>query len=248
MLEQIRIVLVEPSHPGNIGGVARAMKNMGLSQLVLVAPKRFPDDEATARASGADDVLVQAQVVATLDEALAGCHWVAGTTSRARYIDWPLMAPRAAAATALAETARGPVALVFGRERDGLSNAELDRCQAGVSIPANPVYPSLNLACAVQVLVYELYTQALDRQEEGEEAAGEASLTPVPADDMERFFTHLEQVLVELEFLNPEHPKKLMRRLRRLFHRAAPAANEMNILRGILTAVQDQRRRYTRPS
>lgn len=240
MSRKIRFVLVEPSHPGNIGGVARAMKNMGLSHLVLVSPKDFPSPEATARASGADDVLESAQVVQTLDQALAGCVLVCGTTARDRSIHWPTVTPREFAAQVAVAQQEGEIAVMFGRERSGLTNDELDRCHLRVSIPANPDYPSLNLACASQVLAYEL------RCAQGDSTEFVDNESPVGADDMERFYQHLEEVLVEIDFLNPEHPKKLMRRLRRLFNRSAPIANEMNILRGILTAVQDRLRRYTK--
>ena len=247
ILDNIRIVLVEPSHPGNIGGVARAMKNMGIVQLVLVAPKRFPSDEAIARASGAGDVLESARVVASLEEALEGCNYVCGTTTRDRSIDWPTLDPRQYAQMVVDQHAESAVAIVFGRESGGLTNAELDRCHVRVAIPANADYPSLNLVSAVQVICYELRYSVLNKISE---IAGETSLPfgdqPVSAEDMERFYEHLERVLVEIEFLNPAHPKKLMRRLKRLFNRARPVANEMNILRGILTAVQSTIQRYTR--
>ena len=242
----IRIVLVEPSHPGNVGGTARAMKNMGILHLVLVAPKRFPSDEALARASGAGDVLENARVVDSLEDALEGCTYVCGTTTRDRSIGWPTMNPRQFAQLVVDQHSNSNVAVVFGRESGGLTNAELDRCHIRVAIPANPDYPSLNLVSAVQVLCYELFysTQYASIPEgENEAALGDQ---PVSAEDMDRFYEHLEQVLVEIEFLNPAHPKKLMRRLKRLFNRAAPLANEMNILRGILTAVQSNIQRYTR--
>lgn len=243
--DQIRIVLVEPSHPGNIGGVARAMKNMGLSKLVLVSPKEFPSDEASARASGADDLLDNAVVVRNLEEALTGCVHVCGTTARDRTINWPTIDPRQYAEKIVSEAGQGELAILFGRERSGLTNAELDRCQTRVAIPVDPDFPSLNLACAVQVVAYEIRyarSSALAESESGHGMLDES----VAADDMERFYQHLEEVLVELEFLNPAYPKKLMRRLKRLFNRAAPVENEMNILRGILTAVQDRSRRYTK--
>jgi len=242
----IRIVLVEPSHPGNIGGVARAMKNMGIANLVLVAPKRFPSDEAQARASGAGDVLINARVVDTLEEALEGCSYVCGATTRDRSIDWPTMDPRQFAQLVIDQQSNSHVAVVFGRESGGLTNAELDRCHVRVAIPANPDYPSLNLVSATQVVCYELYYSAQTASIPKGDTMLESGDRPVSAEDMERFYEHLEQVLVEIEFLNPAHPKKLMRRLKRLFNRAAPVANEMNILRGILTAVQSNIQRYTR--
>jgi len=245
-LTTARVVLVEPSHPGNIGGVARAMKTMGLAQLVLVAPQRFPSEEAMARASGAGDVLDNAIVVESIEQALEGCQFVCGTTTRDRSIDWPTMDPRQFAKTVVDEYRNTNIALVFGRESAGLTNAELDRCHVRVSIPANAEYSSLNLVSAVQIICYELRFAILSKFLENENyrpLTGEDQ--PVNAEDMERFYEHLEQVLIEIEFLNPAHPKKLMRRLKRLFNRAQPVANEMNILRGILTAVQSSIQRYT---
>lgn len=242
----IRIVLVEPSHPGNIGGAARAMKNMGITHLVLVAPKRFPSEEAVARASGAGDVLQRARVVGTLEEALEGCTYVCGTTTRDRSIGWPTMDPKQFAQSVVDQYSKSTVAVVFGRESGGLTNSELDRCHVRVAIPANPDYPSLNLVSAVQIVCYEIFYST--RYGSVAEVDNEVAMgdEPVSAEDMERFYQHLEQVLVEIEFLNPAHPKKLMRRLKRLFNRAEPVANEMNILRGILTAVQSNIQRYTR--
>jgi len=220
------------------------MKNMGLSRLVLVSPRQFPADEATARASGADDVLADAQVVGSLDEAIAGCTLVCGTTARDRSIEWPTSSPREFAGQLVSEADTGDIAVVFGRESGGLTNSELDRCHVRVAIPANELYPSLNLACAAQVLAYEIRCAGLTAA--GSDADIDSSELPVGAEDMERFYRHLEEVLVEIDFLDPGQPKKLMRRLRRLFNRAAPIANEMNILRGILTAVQQRLRGYTK--
>jgi len=246
LLDRIRIVLVEPTHPGNIGGVARAMKNMGLERLFLVAPRQFPSEEATARASGADDVLEQATVVPRLNDALVGCHPVVGTTARHRSIEWPTMAPKAMAEILVSGASETDIAIVFGRESGGLTNQELDRCHWRVEIPANTEYPSLNLACAVQIIAYEvkLAADASTGVEKNEESG--ADTPPVGQHSMEAFYTHLEQVMIETGFLNPSQPRKLMRRLRRLFNRAAPTETEMNILRGILTAVQEQVRRYTK--
>lgn len=247
IFDGIRIVLVEPSHPGNIGGVARAMKNMGFVRLVLVSPKRFPSEEARARASGAGDVLEGARVVATLEEALEGCVYVCGTTTRDRSIDWPTLDPRQFAQLVVDDYPDAEIAIVFGRESGGLTNAELDRCHVRVAIPANEDYSSLNLVSAVQVIAYELrYAHLQVQPPENGEAPIPVGDQPVSAEDLERFYDHLEQVLIEIGFLNPRHPKKLMRRLKRLFNRAAPVANEMNILRGILTAVQETLQRYTK--
>ncbi len=238
MKTNVRIVLINTSHPGNIGAVARAMKNMCLDKLYLVEPKEFPSAEATARASGADDLLANAVVCSTLEEALIGCHFVAGTSDRNRRIAWPVMAPRECAARLMAESATGDVALVFGREDSGMTNDELERCHYLVHIPTNSAFSSLNLAAAVQVLAYEvMMAEPLAKLvTEGDEARELAN-----ADEMESFFLHLEQALVELEFLNSNQPRKLMRRLRRLFNRARPDQTEVNILRGILSAAQGRK-------
>jgi TrmH family RNA methyltransferase len=241
MLTNVRIVLVETSHPGNIGAAARAMKTMGLRSLWLVRPAQFPHADATARASGADDVLAEARVCASLGEALVECRVVAGASARQRRLAWPQADPREAAPRLLSEAGAGPVALVFGRESSGLTNEELAHCHLLVHIPSDPDYSSLNLAAAVQVVSYELALAARPGLRSG--AAVEAD-RPVPADaeQMARFYEHLERVLIELEFLDPQHPKHLMRRLKRLFNRARPDETEMNVLRGILTAVQRHRR------
>jgi tRNA (cytidine32/uridine32-2'-O)-methyltransferase len=234
-LTRIRIVLVETTHPGNIGAVARAMKTMGLARLELVAPKAALDAEMLARASGADDVLEHAGRHATLPEALVGCRLVIGASARLRTIDWPLLEPPDCAQQLFAEAAHGEVALVFGRESSGLSNVELARCQALVHIPTNPEFSSLNLAAAVQVLAYEIRRAA--------RAAHGAQLIDPPrdlatADEMESFHGHLTHALGVIQFGDPAQSHKLMRRLRRLFHRANPDRTELNILRGILTAAE----------
>ncbi len=234
-LNNIRIILINTTHPGNIGSVARAMKVMGLSQLHLVSPLRFPAAEATALASGADDLLQDAVVHESLDKALDGVGLVLGTSARLRTLSLPQMDVRAAAEQSVAESSKHPVAILFGRERHGLTNDEIQRCHFLLNIPANPEYSSLNLAQAVQVLSYELRVAAL-----GEAGLIQESLdyTPVDAGQMEMFFTHLEQTLLDTRFLNPAQPKMLMARLRRLYARARPDQNEINILRGILAASQ----------
>jgi len=235
---QVRIVLVDTSHAGNIGATARAMKNMGLARLYLVKPKQFPHADATARASGADDVLAQATVCATLDEALVDCSLVMGASARLRNLPVPLLGPRQCAAKVLGEVTTLGIecALVFGREHSGLTNDELGRCHYLVNIPTNPEYSSLNLAAAVQVLGYELRMATLDVQTEAilDENAGQLA----SADDMERFYVHLQQTLEITGFLDPKNPRIMMQRLRRLFNRARPSEVEMNILRGILTSAQ----------
>lgn len=237
--ENIRIVLVMPTHAGNIGAVARAMKNMGLRRLYLVAPPEYLTDEASARAAGADDVLRQARSFPSLSEALHGCRYVIGTSARSRRLAWPQYDPVDAARHLVAEAGQGEVALLFGAERTGLTNSELELCHGLVTIPADPDFSSLNIACAVQIMVYELFRSA-------HSAPLAAPLRAEPLADsaaVERFYEHLEQVLIELRFLNPKHPRKLMRRLVRLFSRVRLEVNEINILRGILTAIQELKSR-----
>lgn len=238
VLENIRVVLVGTSHPGNIGGAARAMKNMGLSQLVLVDPQDFPSDEAVARASGATDVLQAAQVVGTLEEALVGCRLVLGTSARDRHIPWPMLEPRECGVTACEQARQvAQVALVFGREYAGLTNEELQRCHYHVHIPSDPTFSSLNLAAAVQVLAYEVRMAwlASEGQPLAQVSVADEGDEPVTADELESFYRHLEQALVEIGFLDPLRPRHLMSRLRRLYGRSSVSKLEMNILRGILT-------------
>jgi len=234
MLANIRVVLSSTSHPGNIGAAARAMKTMGLTRLHLVTPKVFPAAEATARASGADDVLASAAVCSGIDEALSGCHLVIGASARSRSIPCPIINPAESARKVYAESEQGEVAMLFGCERSGLSNAEIDRCQYLVQIPTNPDYGSLNLAAAVQIICYEmLVAHRLPGQVDDA-----LDYLPARTDEMERFYQHLEQALIELDFLDPGNPRQLMRRLRRLYNRARPDENEVNILRGMLSAAQ----------
>ncbi len=234
LLQKIRIVLCQTSHPGNIGAAARAMKTMGLSQLVLVNPKTFPHAEAIAMASGATDILEHALVCNTLAEALQGTTLAIGMSARRRELSHELVSAHEGVQRAVATAHHAPVAIVFGTEMSGLSNAELDHCQLLAMIPANPEYSSLNLAAAVQVISYELRMATLNNPQP-------ASTEPAPMatnDDVERFYTHLEQVLVEIGFLNPAQPKRLMQRLRRMYGRAGLEKEEVNILRGILSATQ----------
>jgi len=230
----IRIVLVGTTHPGNIGACARAMKNMGVTDLVLVNPRHFPHDDATARASGAADVLEHAKVTASLEEAIRDCVYVAGASARARAIDWPGLEPRECAARLIEEGRKGAAAVVFGSEKSGLSNSELDHCETLLSIPTDPEFSSLNLAMAVQVITYELRLAS-----QGHEPTGkEPHVPPATNEELEYFYAHLQRVLIDIDFLDPDNPRTLMRRLRRLFIRAHPDRNEVNILRGILTAVE----------
>ena len=244
MLQNIRVVLVNTSHPGNIGGAARAMKNMGLSRLVLVQPQDFPSPDAVARAAGAVDILDGARIVSTLEGALDGCSLVLGTSARDRHIPWPLLDPRECATACMEQIEQaGEVALVFGREDSGLTNDELQRCQFHVHIPSDPEFSSLNLATAVQVLTYEVRMAWLAAQGQPTKMAklethAEQSSLPVTADELERFYTHLETTLVQIGFHDPENPRHLMPRLRRLYGRCNVSKLEMNILRGILTETQ----------
>ncbi|MBU9220089.1 RNA methyltransferase [Burkholderia multivorans] len=231
-----RFVLVEPSHPGNVGAAARALKTMGFSRLVLVAP-RVPhvqsDPEAVAMASGADDVLASAHVVSTLGEALSGVHWSIALTARTREYGPPRLAPRAAAAHACTQVESGDIALVFGNERTGLANEHVEQCSALAHIPANPAYSSLNLAQAVQVLAYELRVAFLEQASEPAQLPAADTGTLAQSDEIERMYLHLENALIALDFLDPRNPKKLMPRLRRLFARTGLEREEVNILRGI---------------
>lgn len=238
MLNNVRIVLVETSHTGNMGSTARAMKTMGLTNLFLVNPLVKPDSQAISLAAGASDVIGNATVVDTLDEALAGCSLVVGTSARSRTLPWPMLEPRECGQRSVLEAEHAPVALVFGRERVGLTNEELQKCHYHVAIPANPQYSSLNLAMAVQILAYEVRVAYLDRQQEGQPEYVEA---PYPlVDDLERFYQHLEQTLLATGFIRQAHPGQVMNKLRRLFTRARPEAQELNILRGILTSIEKQ--------
>ena len=234
----IRIILIETTHPGNIGATARAMKNMGLFDLMLVNPRHFPHDDATARASGAEDVLEATRVVDNLDEALSNCIYVAGASPRARTIEWPSMAPRECARKLLQESHNGTVAVVFGSEKSGLTNADIDRCHTLLTIPTDPSFSSLNLAMAVQVISYELLVAKIGMTEEN--YVSEVSLAT--SEELEHFYMHLQDVLTDGRFLDPDNPRHLMRRLRRLFARAQPDQNEINILRGMLSALDPKAR------
>ena len=229
LLSRIRIVLVEPQHPGNIGAAARAMKTMGLTELALVKPDKFPHKEATDMAVGAADLLERAHVFDDLRDAVADCY-VVGSSARLRSVPLKTTTPRELAPRLASEVA-GKIAILFGPERVGLSNADFDLCHELVSVPANPEFRVLNLAAAVQIVCYEL------RLAESAELKGAPERAPVDVREMELFYEHLERVLVQIKFLNPKHPRQLMRRLRRVYARAAPDENEMNILRGILAAI-----------
>jgi len=245
MLENIHIVLVGTTHPGNIGATARAMKTMGLSRLVLVQPKQFPCAEATARAAGADDLLANAQVFDNYEESLQDFHLVFATSARIRSIAWPLLTPRECAAKALT-LPHEKVALVFGREHSGLTNEELDHCHYHVQIPSVPDFSSLNVAATVQILAYELKIafEQLHQNDKHDNGEFTAISPPVSVEAMQQFYQHLEQTLIEIEFLDPDNPRRLMRRLQRLFNKTQLIESELNILRGILAAAQKQAKRH----
>ncbi|MBS9423543.1 tRNA (cytosine(32)/uridine(32)-2'-O)-methyltransferase TrmJ [Photorhabdus caribbeanensis] len=236
MLENIRIILVETSHTGNMGSTARAMKTMGLTNLYLVNPLVQPDSHAIALSAGASDVIGNATIVDSLDKALVGCGLVIGTSARSRTLSWPMVEPRECGERSVQEAAHAPVAIVFGRERVGLTNEELQKCHYHLNIPTNPEYSSLNLAMAVQLVSYEIRMAYLARQDKNEQKIDEVEY-PL-ADDMERFYHHLECVLNDSGFIRKAHPGQIMNRLRRLFTRARPEMQELNILRGILSSVE----------
>lgn len=251
-LNNIRIVLVNTTHPGNIGGVARAMKNMGLRNLYLVEPKHYPHEEAVWRSGHATDILDGIVVTETLDEAIAGCGFVIGTSARERKIPWPLLNPRAAAAKACVEADSHPVAIVFGREDRGLTNDELQKCHLHLTIPTNEEYSSLNLAAAVQVVCYELRMTAMgdglsvlpsfgghdDSRGVSEDEMSQWDAKIADAGQMASFYEHLEDVLVAIDYLDPEKPRQTMTRLRRLYNRGRLDEMEVKMLRGILKYTQ----------
>ncbi|PQJ66200.1 tRNA (cytosine(32)/uridine(32)-2'-O)-methyltransferase TrmJ [Photobacterium angustum] len=235
MLDKIRVVLVGTSHPGNIGSAARAMKVMGLTNLVLVDPACEIDSHTIALAAGAADVVENAKIVKTLDEAVADCGFVVGSSARSRTLEWPQLDPRENGIKVVAESNQHPVAILFGRERTGLTNEELQKCHCHVYIPANPEYSSLNLAMAVQTVSYEVRMAYLDSQK----YTGKTEVEEYPrAQELEMFYEHLEKVTRQTRFINKNHPGVVMAKLRRLFTRARPEQQELNILRGILSSVE----------
>ena len=234
----IRIVLVNTTHPGNIGGAARAMKNMGLAELYLVQPREYPAPRAVWRAAGARDVLANATIVESVDEAIADCALVVGTSARERRIPWPLLNPRECGEKIYSEAVTHKTALLFGREDRGLTNDELQKCHYHVHIPSNPDYSSLNLATAVQVLAYEIRMASLADEQGNLPSLSEWDQPPVTAGDLEFFHEHLATTMAELQFYDPENPKQLLTRMRRLFNRVRMDQMEVSILRGLLSAVQ----------
>ncbi len=233
----IRIVLVEPIHPGNIGGAARAMKNMGFDNLYIVNPRVYPDPQATWRAASAIDVLENALVVQTLDEAIGDCQFVVGTSARSRRIPWPILDSRSCAERLYQLSNKEEVGILFGREDRGLTNDQLIRCNLHVQIPTAQKYSSLNLAMAVQIICYEILMQSqigcLPK-----DSAFDWDSPFSTQEDMQRFFVHLEEMLLDIGFLNPCAPRQLMPRLKRLFNRVRLDEMELNILRGVLSESQ----------
>lgn len=240
LLSRIRIVLCRPSHPGNIGAAARAMKTMGLSRLCLVSPKQFPDPEADTRATGAVDLLQQAEIFPSLKDALAGAVFVVGLSARRRDLGPEIGEPREMVARLIAAAAEGDVALVFGNETMGLSNDEIQLCHAAVSIPTNPDFSSLNLGSAVQVLCYEVRMAVFAGRPPETDTLATPFVSPTATHgEVEGFYEHLESVMTATGFFNPEHPGRLIPKLRRLFGRVRLERDEVNILRGVLAATQN---------
>ena len=233
-LENIRIVMVGTTHPGNIGAAARAMATMGFSRLVLVAPECRIDETAYARAKGAIDLLDRCETRATLADAIADCEFVVATSARQRSLSWPTLDPAAAATRLLAGDDAASAAIVFGREKSGLSNDELQLCQAMVRIPTSADFSSLNVASAVQILCYEIFHRRAASSPAP--AAGDESERAATSAELEGFFAHLQATLESTGFIDPARPGQLMQRLRRLYLRAGLSRNEVNILRGVLAA------------
>jgi len=240
LLSHIHIVLVGTTHPGNIGAVARAMKNMQMTNLRLVAPKIFPSADATSRASGADDILARAMVCDTLREAVADCQVVFGASARSRTISWPELTPRECVAEIFDQHGGEQIAIVFGREHSGLSNEELDLCRYLLHIPCNPAFSSLNLAAAVQVVCYELFVAAGSGERKAVGDRGENPLAT--AEQMESFYDHLYQTLIDIDFAQEGRSQSIMRRLRRIYNRIELDAKEVDILRGILRMSQGHKK------
>ncbi|RBM40789.1 tRNA (cytosine(32)/uridine(32)-2'-O)-methyltransferase TrmJ [Vibrio tarriae] len=236
MLERVKVVLVGTTHSGNIGSAARAMKVMGLSQMVLVDPQCQVDAQAIALAAGASEIALNAQIYPTLEAAVADCGLVVGTSARSRTLEWPMLEPRECGEKLISEANQHSVAMVFGRERTGLTNDELQLCHYHVCVPANPEYSSLNLAMAVQLLSYEVRMAYLTLQQSSQSSTLQEEYPR--HQELERFYAHLEQVIMQTEFISAQQPGQVMNKLRRMFTRARPEAQEINILRGILTSVQ----------
>ena len=238
LLKKIRIVLVNTSHPGNIGATARAMKNMGLSSLYLVDPKAHPTLEAYRRAAGAIDVLDNAVVVKDLNQAVSGCVWVAGTSARLRTIEWPILEPRECVQQCIEHLDTGEIAIVFGRENSGLSNEEMEKCNALLHIPTNDDYSSLNLAAAVQVVCYEFRLALISEKKTKAKSKKHREDALASSDQLDGMYQHLYDALGAVEFFGTNNPDVVMRRLKGLFNRANITQREVSIIRGICSAMQ----------
>ena len=231
--------MVNTTHPGNIGAAARAMKNMGLSQLVLVEPKEYPSDKAIWRAAGALDVLDKVQIVSDLSEAIENCRLVIGTSARERRIPWPLLTPRECGDKVIEEASHHEIAIVFGREDRGLTNEELQKCNFHVNIPGNPEYPVLNIAAAIQVICYEIRMSYLTAKEGKPIHFDDWDMPLATQKDLDYYFQHLEQTLEKLGFYDPDNPRQTITRLRRLYGRIRLDEMELSIMRGMLTSIQN---------
>ncbi len=247
-LDQLCIVMVETSHPGNIGSAARAMKTMGIHDLRLVKPTRFNSPETRALASGADDILEQAKLLDSLPAALADCHYIIGSSARSeRSLPWPQMTARTCGLRVNERLPEQKVAIVFGRERSGLSNEELEHCHALVHIPMAFDFFSLNIAAAVQIICYECMMASHSAPNQHEHPTPTLNEPLATAEAMENFFQHLETTMIEVRYLDPANPRLLMRRIRRLFGRITPTQSEVNILRGMLSAFQGRKFQHRSP-
>ena len=239
LFDNISIVMINTTHPGNIGAAARALKNMGLRKLVLVDPKEYPTAKATWRAAGATDVLSEVEVVNSVDEAINDCGLVIGTSARERRIPWPLLTPRECGDRVCAESLEHKVAILFGREDRGLTNEELQKCHYHVHIPANPDYSALNIAAAIQVICYEIRMSALAPANGEPLRFTDWDVPRAKQEAMEHYYTHLEETLAQLKFLDPDNPRQTVTRMRRLFNRVRMDEMELSILRGMLTSIQN---------
>lgn len=242
LLKRIRIVLVNTSHPGNIGATARAMKNMGLSSLYLVEPKEHPTLEAYRRSVGAIDVLDNAVLVKDLNQAVSGCVWVAGTSARLRTIEWPIFEPRECVQQCIDHLEQGEIAIVFGRENSGLTNEEMEKCNALLHIPTNPDYSSLNLAAAVQVVCYEFRLGLIRQKTLKSKSSKHRQDALASSDQLEGMYQHLHEALTAIDFFGTNNPEVVMRRLKGLFNRASTTQREAKIVRGICSAIQGKKR------
>ncbi len=241
LLNKIRIVMVNTSHPGNIGAAARAMKNMGLTRLYLVEPKEYPSLEAISRSVGAVDILDAAVVVDDLSEAISGCVWVAGTSARLRTIEWPILEPRECVENALEKLGQGDIAIVFGNETNGLTNEQMEKCNVLLHIPTNPEFSSLNIAAAVQVVCYEFRQALVQVKTTMVKGSKHRYDTLANATQLEGMYGHIRESLDHLGFFGSKNPDVMMRRLTGLFSRAETTQREVSIIRGICSAIQGKK-------